>query len=456
MREACCQIGEMNVAPFRPKRNLETRGEWAAGERATSSGGVTARTFALDRATQQRSAEGRWRALTVICAGVILSMSPWFSATAILPELKAHWHISEALAAWLTNAVQLGFVAGALLSGLTGLPDLVRPHRLMAVSALLSAALNLALLYAPGGEIAVLIRFLTGVALSGVYPPAMKLVTTWFVHGRGMALGLIIGGLTLGSAFPHAIRAATTSVNWQLVVVATSTMSLLAAVTFQVLTHEGPFSYPRAQFQPGQIRKVLRNRGIALANLGYFGHMWELYAMWGWFLAFSGSALAAHGVEGKSAASLMTFGVIACGVGGCVLGGWMADRFGRTATTALMMGVSGSCALLIGWTYYGPLWLFIGVAALWGISVIGDSAQFSAVITEISDRSLVGTALAFQMGVGFALTVVSIQLTPIFANWMGGWQWAFLLLVPGPLIGAAAMLILRRLPESVHIAHGRR
>ncbi len=427
-----------------------------AGGWTLSGRGASAGVAALDRVTTQRHADGRWAALAVICLGVILSMTPWFSATAILPELKAHWQVSEAIASWLTNGVQLGFVTGALLSSLTGLPDLVRPNRLMAASALMAAALNLALLFAPGGTTAVVIRFFTGVALSGVYPPAMKLVTTWFVQGRGLALGLVIGGLTLGSAFPHLIRAATTSVDWQLVVVGTSAMSFMAAAIFQLLTRDGPFSYPRAEFRPSQIGKILRDRGIALATLGYFGHMWELYSMWGWFLAFSGAALAAHGVASESAASLVTFGVIACGVVGCILGGWLADRIGRTATTALMMAVSGSCALLIGWTFHGPLWLFIGVAAIWGISVIGDSAQFSAVVTEIGERSLVGTALAFQMGVGFALTVVCIQLTPMFAHWLGGWQWSFLLLVPGPLIGAAAMLKLRSLPESARIAQGRR
>lgn len=437
-------------------RVREIRDAGGAGGWAMSRSGAPAGAAALDWAAAERHADGRWAALAVICLGVILSMTPWYSATAILPELKAYWHVSEAVASWLTNAVQLGFVTGALLSSLTGLPDLVRPQRLMAASALLAAALNLALLIAPGGTTAVLIRFFTGVALSGVYPPAMKLVTTWFVRGRGLALGLVIGGLTLGSAFPHLIRAATTSVNWQLVVVATSTMSLVAAAIFQMLTSEGPFSYPRAEFRPSQIGKILRDRGIALANLGYFGHMWELYSMWGWFLAFSGAALAAHGVRGQSVVSLVTFGVIACGVVGCVLGGWLADRIGRTATTALMMGVSGSCALLIGWTFEGPLWLFLAVAALWGISVIGDSAQFSAMVTEIGERNLVGAALAFQMGVGFALTVVSIQLTPVFAHWVGGWQWAFLLLVPGPLIGVIAMLKLRSLPESARIAQGLR
>ncbi|MCK8517196.1 MFS transporter [Methylonatrum kenyense] len=399
--------------------------------------------------------DGRWAALGIICAGVILSMSPWFSATAILPELMTHWSVSDAMGAWLTNGVQLGFVIGALLASITGIFDIVRPHRLIAISALLAALLNLALLIAPSGEIAVALRVLTGVVLAGVYPPAMKLITTWFVQGRGLALGLVIGALTVGSAFPHLIRALTPGVNWQIVVFGTTAMSFMAAYLFHAFGREGPFSYPRAPFHFAQIGKILKDRGVMLANVGYFGHMWELYAMWGWFLAFSGAVLAANGIETESGASLITFGVIACGVVGCVAGGWLADRIGRTGTTALMMGVSGTCALLIGLTFNGPLWLFVLIAVIWGISVIGDSAQFSAVVTEVGDRSLVGTALAFQMGVGFALTVVAIQLTPLFAEWVGGWQWAFLLLVPGPLIGTVAMLILRRLPEAERIAQGR-
>jgi MFS family permease len=383
-------------------------------------------------------------------------MTPWFSATAILPELRAHWHVTEAAASWLTNAVLIGFVSGALLSSLTGLQDRVRPQNLMAAGALLAAVMNLSLLFAAGTEAAIAARFFTGVALAGVYPAAIKLVTTWFETGRGLALGLVIGGLTVGSAFPHLVRGVTSEVSWQLVVVSTSAMSAIAAIAFFTHAREGPFDYEREPFQPSQFGKMLRNRGIALANLGYFGHMWEMYAMWSWFLVFGSEALAAHGIVGTSAGSLLTFGVISIGVAGCVLGGWLADRIGRTATTVLMMGLSGSCALLIGWTFHGPLWLFLAVAALWGLSVVGDSAQFSAIVTEISDQNQVGAALAFQMGVGFALTVVCVQLTPLFAHWLGGWQWAFVMLVPGPIIGMAAMLMLRRLPESVQLAQGRR
>lgn len=399
---------------------------------------------------------GRWSALAKICLGIIFAMTPWFSATAILPELRAHWNFTDALGAWMTNGVQIGFVVGALAASITNLPDLVPVRKLMASAAIVAGALNLALLIAPSAEIAVGLRFLTGIALALVYPPAMKLVTTWFIRGRGLALGLVIGGLTLGSAFPHLIHAATSSIDWRFVVMLTSGLSILAGLIFLFMVTEGPHSYAKAIFNPAQIGIILKDKGVALANLGYFGHMWELYAMWGWFLVFMRAALERNGMNIVSQASLITFVVVASGVIGCILGGWMADRIGRTATTAWMMGVSAICALVIGFFFTGPLWILIAVSIVWGISIIGDSAQFSAMVTEIADSRLVGTALAFQMGVGFALTVVSIQVLPYFAAWIGGWQWAFLFLVPGPIIGVIAMLVLRRMPVAEKIAHGLR
>jgi len=155
-------------------------------------------------------------------------------------------------------------------------------------------------------------------------------------------------------------------------------------------------------------------------------------------------------------ASLIVFVVISAGVLGAIAGGILADRFGRTLTTAGMMLTSAACALLIGMTFHGPLWLFLAVAVIWGASVVGDSAQFSAMVTEVADSHLVGTALAIQMGIGFLITIVSIQILPLFAEMLGGWRWTFLMLIPGPLIGAAAVLRLRQLPESLRIAQGRR
>ena len=397
----------------------------------------------------------RWRVLAGVCLGLVLSMTTWFSATAITPDLVRVFTLTPAAASWLTNMVQIGFVIGALASSVVSLPDLVPLRLLMGVAGVLAAAANLSLLWMSDIGTLLAARFITGVALAGIYPPALKLISTWFVHGRGLALGAVIAALTLGSAFPNLIRALIQNLVWQDVVIATSVATLIGASVLTMLSHEGPFPFSKAVFDPRQIGTVLRNRPLALANLGYFGHMWELYAMWGWFLAFTSAALPGLGLASTRDASLITFVVIASGVVGAVLGGFMADRIGRTATSAIMMVVSGLCALTIGFAFSGPLWLFMTVAIIWGISVIGDSAQFSAMATEVSDPRYVGTAIALQLGLGFALTIASIRLTPVIAVGIG-WRWSFLLLVPGPVVGVAAMLMLRRHPDAVRIAHGRK
>ncbi|WP_138470253.1 MFS transporter [Poseidonocella sp. HB161398] len=400
---------------------------------------------------------GRWRMLALICTGVVGVMTTWFSATAILPELVAAWALGPGEAAWLTNAVQGGFVAGALASSLVNLPDIMRMQRLMTIAALLAAAANLSLLVAPTPTLAILARAATGVALAGVYPPAVKLMATWFRTGRGLALGMLIGALTFGSSMPHLIRSLTDGIAWQAVVIATSALTLGSAAIFALLVHEGPHAFGRASFDPHQALRVLRDRPVFLANLGYFGHMWELYAMWAWILAF-GTAAAETGLSPFPAGtpSLLAFIVVASGVAGCLIGGWLSDRIGRCLTTAGMMIVSGTCAVLIGFAFDGPGWLLLAIAVIWGMSVIGDSAQFSAAVTELADARLVGTALTLQMGIGFGLTIFAIWIVPLMAEALGGWQWAFLILLPGPVTGAWAMLRLRRLPEAARLAHGAR
>jgi len=398
----------------------------------------------------------RWSVLGILCLAVVLSLTTWFSATAITPELKAVWHLSGPIEAWLTNGVQIGFVAGALISSLVNLPDVVRLNRLMAVSALLAAGANACLLLQPGPVVIVAARILTGVALAGVYPPALKLVSTWFIRGRGLALGAVIGALTLGSALPHLFRALTGSLDWQSVMLAATAATLIGSTIFWFFASEGPYPFGKAIFDPRQIGAVFRDRPLLLVNIGYLGHMWELYAMWTWLLTYARSALEVQGQPSPAFASLLTFCAIAAGVAGCLLGGVLSDRFGRSLTTAGMMIVSALCALAIGFVFHGPLWLFVLIAVVWGISVIGDSAQFSAAVTELGDRRFVGTALSVQLGLGFALTVLVIGLTPRVAALLGGWRWAFLFLAPGPLIGAAAMLGLRRLPASIRMAGGKR
>jgi MFS family permease len=393
--------------------------------------------------------------LGLVCLAVVLSLTTWFSATAITPELEAAWRLSGSGNAWLSNGVQVGFVVGAMISSMTNLPDIIRLNRLMAVSALIAAAANALLLLHPDPGEAIAARIVTGIALAGVYPPALKLVSTWFQQGRGLALGMVIAALTLGSSLPHLFRVIS-GLDWQLVVLAATVATLVGSVLFWTFAHEGPYPFGKTVFDPRQTGAIFRDRSLMLVSLGYLGHMWELNAMWAWLLAYIGAALEVQQRASPALASLLTFLSIAGGVGGCLLGGVLSDRIGRTRTAAGMMIVSGFCAVAVGWVFDGPLWLFIPVVGLWGIAVIGDSAQFSAAVTELADRRLVGTTLSLQLGAGFALSMAAIWLVPHVASFLGGWRWAFLVLAPGPLIGAASMLLLRRSADSSRMAGGKR
>lgn len=401
-------------------------------------------------------ARGRWLVLGFICFGVVGSLTTWFSMTAVMPQLQADWGFSVDVASWMTNAVQLGFVSGALVASLVNLPDIVRMNYLMAASALLAAACNGVLLLEPGVTVAIISRFLTGVALAGIYPSGIKLMATWFQKGRGLALGFLVGALTLGSSVPHFFRALSASLDWQVVIIASSLAALGAAILFFWRLHEGPYAFGKALFDPKQSLKVFREPPLLLANIGYLGHMWELYAMWAWFLVFATAAESQLVPFPFQSASMLTFIVIGAGAVGCLLGGFLSDRIGRCATTILMMCASALAAVLIGFAFDGPAWLLAIIAIFWGITIIGDSAQFSAAVTELADQRFVGTALALQMSLGFALTIVSIWLLPIFAGLIGGWQWSFLLLAPGPVIGVIAMLRLRGLPQAEKMAGGLR
>lgn len=381
-----------------------------------------------------------WLILGLVCLAVVLSMTTWFSATAIAPELISHWGLSPSAASWLTNGVQVGFVVGAVTASVVNLPDIVPLNRLMAASAALAAAANIALLFEPSPSLLILARVLVGIALAGVYPPALKLIATWFSARRGIALGAVIAALTIGSSLPHLLRSLTASFDWQNVVIASSALTLAGAVVFLFAAVEGPYPFSKARFNPRQIGVVIRQRPFVLVTIGYLGHMWELYAVWAWLLLFTQAYLAANPSPDPSTASIITFAAIAIGAVGCLLGGVLSDRIGRAKTAAGMMIVSGTCAFLAGFAFAAPLWVFVAVLLVWGISIIGDSAQFSAATTEVSDPAYVGTALSMQLGLGFALTILAIWLLPQLAEAFGSWRWVFMAVVPGPIIGTLAMI----------------
>ena len=381
-------------------------------------------------------------------------MTTWFSASAVIPQLRDEWALGQTAGAWLTIGVQVGFVAGALASAILNLSDIFPPRRVFAVSALGAAAVNGLLAASDGPELGIPLRILTGFLLAGVYPPAVKVMATWFrSHGRGVALGALTAAITLGSAAPHLVNGLG-GLPWPQVVLVTSVLTAGGALIALLLVSDGPYPFPRAVFDPRESGRVFRNRGVRLASLGYFGHMWELYAMWTWFLVFFSESLEVAGAGGRMPAAIGTFVVIGSGAVGCVLGGILGDRWGRSRTTAAAMAVSGTCSLIIGALFGASPWLVLAVGIVWGITVVADSAQFSTAVTEAADQSYVGTAVTLQLAIGFTLTVATIWLVPLLRDAAGWWP-AFALLAPGPALGIAAMLRLKASPEAARIAGGR-
>ncbi len=379
-------------------------------------------------------------------------MSLWFSGSAVVPALTKEWHLSSSAAGWLTLSVQLGFVAGTLLSALFNLPDIISPRHLFALTALAGAIVNgIFGWWAHDASFAIVLRFLTGMFLAGVYPPAMKILATWFRHGRGLALGVLVGALTLGKATPYLINGVG-SANWRNNILFVSLLAVIGGLVVLLFVNDGPFALPAARFDLSQIGKVFRNRGVRLANLGYLGHMWELYAMWTWIPFMIRASVAARKSD-PVLAEVGSFVVIGCGAVGCVIAGLIADRVGRTIVTSTAMAISGSCCLIIGLLFGANPILLLIVAAVWGASVVADSAQFSACVTELGDPQYIGTALTIQTCLGFLLTTISIELIPKVEALIG-WRYAFAILAPGPLFGVIAMMRLRGLPDSTKIAHG--
>jgi MFS family permease len=387
-----------------------------------------------------RAPLSRGRALGVLVAALVLSMTTWFSASAVVPQLRDEWGLSDGATAWLTIAVQVGFVVGAIASSALNLPDVLSTRLLILVSCAGAAAANLLVAAADGPRAAIPLRMATGFFLAGVYPPAAKLIATWYRARRGTALGIGIGALTVGSAAPHLVNGVG-GLDWEAVIVATSALTLVGGL-LALTVGEGPHAFPRAGFDLRQIGLVFRNRGVRLAALGYFGHMWELYAMWAWFLVFFRAT-----VGDGAGAAYATFAVIGIGGLGCYAGGVLGDRVGRAESAATMMAVSGLCALTIGLLADAPGWLVLAVGLIWGFTVVADSAQFTTLVTEHADQAYVGTALALQMAVGFALTVVTIWLLPFLEDGVG-WRWAFAFLAPGPALGIVAMVRLWRGAEA--------
>lgn len=390
----------------------------------------------------------RWRILALLSAAELLGMSLWFAASAVSTQIAERWSLDAGQTGWLTTIVQLGFVVGTAFSAMLNLADVVQSRKLFAASAIAGAVVNALLLGASTYAIALTLRFLTGFFLAGVYPPAMKMISTWFRNQRGLAIGTIVGALTVGKATPYLVHAIP-DVGVSSVILTASAGAVIAGLLVAVGYSDGPHPFAPKPFSWGLVATVARIREWRLATGGYLGHMFELYAFWAWIPAFlaASAAVSKTGPRSSSAVSLISFLTIAVGGAGCVWGGLYADRSGREKLVTIALAASGTCSLLVGFLFGASLWILAPLALVWGFFVVADSAQFSALVTESVPGHAVGTALTVQTSLGFLLTMVTIQAVSMLAERIG-WQWSFAFLALGPATGIASIRALAKLKRT--------
>ncbi|MEQ9345114.1 MAG: MFS transporter [Thalassospira sp.] len=398
---------------------------------------------------------GKAFAVSMITVCQLMTLALWFSATAVLPQLRAEFDIGALQSSLFTSSVLLGFVLGTVVSAFLGLADRIEPRRFWAVSAVIAATANILILTVPvDGALVIVLRLITGVCMAGIYPIGMKMVATWSRGDTGFLVGLLVGALTMGSALPHLFSVAV-PLDWRWVIVAASVSAYVAGFAILFVQLGGVIG-KSPRFDPRMVGKIWANKPLRHACYGYFGHMWELYAMWGWIGLFLYGSFSGRLIENPGIwSALTTFAIVGVGAFGSLAGGYYADRIGRTTVTIAAMVVSGTCALIAGAFGDAPIMLLIVICVVWGISVVADSAQFSSCVIELADPHQVGTALTLQNAIGFLIALVSIHLVPVIADYAGWWG-AFAMLAVGPLFGTIAMVRLRLMPESIQLSGGKR
>jgi MFS family permease len=364
---------------------------------------------------------------------VFLASATWFSGTAAVRRLAIAWDLDPVASAWLTNATQYGFIVGTFLYALANVSDRFNARRVFCVSALLGAAFNLGFAWlADDLASAIPFRFLTGITLAGVYPVAMKIVASWFRTGLGWRLGIMVGCLTLGTALPYGIAAVGADFDWRVLVSAASVVAAIGGLAMIVLIGDGPHLRARARVDLRMAFRVFRHAPFRNTACGYFGHMWELYALWSLSAFFVGAS-----VEGawEDRVPWIAFITVAVGAIGCIGGGLVSKRAPERSVALVSLVVSGSMCALSGFAFALPPALLLAYLVVWGVFVVSDSAQFSALAARHAPAEYTGTALTIQNGLGFLVTTLTIQLVPVLAQHVT-WRWAFVVLALGPAVGS--------------------
>jgi len=389
------------------------------------------------------------RVLPVIVLSQFAGTSLWFASNAVMGDLQRHWQLPDNALGAMTSAVQFGFIAGTLCFAWFAWADRFSPRLLFLVSAWLGAFANLLVWLATGGLSDLLLwRFVTGFFLAGIYPVGMKIAVAWYRQGVGRAIGYLVGALVLGTAFPHLLRGLGQALPWPAVIAASSAVAAMGGTLLFLLVPDGPHLPPGRRLQPGALKTLIRCADFRRASFAYFGHQWEIYALWTFIPTLLAAYARQHGLAGFPV-SLWSFLIIAVGAAGCIGGGIVSRQVGSLVVAFAQLAVSGCCCLLVPLAFFLPPGLFLPFLLIWGIAVVGDSPQYSALSAHTAPREQVGSALTLMNCLGFAVTIGSIQL---LSHLMRSFPLVDLLplLGFGPLFGLWQLRCLGRNREAVH------
>ena len=394
-----------------------------------------------------RKVQSKSGIVLILSTSLLFTFTVWFSANVIIRQIETLWALEKSDLALLSMILIFGFVAGGLLFGIFNLSDIIKTEYFYSINGLFAAIMNFLAIFSPNFSLFLTFRFFTGFFIAGVYPTAMKLMSSWFKENRGFTVGILLGALALGSGSPYIFNIIGKVPNWRVLLSISSCLAVVGSFVVFFFLIEGPHISKGAKFKFSNLIKAWSKKSVRLTNYAYFGHQWEIYAFWVWIPVYLTSVFNnVHPTEDPTAIiSLVTFLIFVAGAIGNVIGGRIADKIGKRKFNIIMLVISGSSSILIGLFSMNLLFSTI-LAFIWGFTIVPDSAQYSALISEFTDQQLVGTALTMQTTIGFVITAIPIQILPYFTD-LVTWSFGFTFLAIGPIVGLISLLLLKKNQE---------